>query len=329
MTTLLITGGTGMLGQAIIRQAHQDYPIRFIGRNQAKLSQISDQYKVEGQHVDLGDKEALIRACENIDAVIHCAALSSPWGKPAAFHQHNVTGTQHLMEAMHVNGVKTLIHVSTPSVYFAYRDAENISEAQPLPTQFCNHYATSKAAAESVVLAEDLHSTILRPRGIFGPEDTAIVPRLLRARRHGVLTLPSSRQPLMDLTYVDNVADACLLALETTDKRRRGEIYNITNGTPTTLQSVLSQLFDALGQPVRFRHLSYPWIKPLIHLVERVCQWLPHQPEPVLTRYSAALLHYHQTLDIRKAQRELGYHPHVSLEEGIERYAKWYLSQTA
>nr|WP_086939056.1 NAD-dependent epimerase/dehydratase family protein [Thaumasiovibrio occultus] len=330
MKRLLITGGTGMLGHALIRLYHADYQIRFSGRNRDKIAAIQTSYPdVEGLAVDLGDPAALRQACAGMDAVIHCAALSSPWGKAEAFHQHNVIGTQNLIDAMEATGAAHLVHISTPSVYFAFRDEQQIPESQTLPTHFCNEYAKTKAEAESRVKASTLTTTLLRPRGIFGPEDTAIVPRLLRARRNGVLTLPSSRQPLMDLTYVDNVADAAILALNTIAQRQSGEIYNITNGEPCTLEYVLGELFAQLNQPVQFRHLNYAVVRPLIAAIETVCRCLPHQPEPVLTRYSAALLNYHQTLDIRRAQTELGYAPHVSINEGIQRYAQWHLSQNA
>ncbi len=327
--TLLITGGTGMLGQAIIRRYHDQYHLIFTGRNRQKINAIMASSPVQGHALDLQDNEGMKRLCQQtqtpIDGVIHCAALSSPWGKWEEFERHNITGTQNVIDALAPN--TALIHISTPSLYFDYCDKNAISESDPLPKQFCNHYATSKAIAEQLVADCSNHHTILRPRGIFGPEDQAIVPRLLKARRQGVLTLPSKSNPVIDLTYVDNVADAAILAFNTTPQRRSGQVFNITNDEPQPLHTILNDLFDALEQPTRFKGLPYGVIKPIIHAVETICRYHPATPEPLLTQYSAALLHYSQTLNINNAKKYLGYQPQCSLKEGIQRYAQWTINQ--
>lgn len=318
---LLITGGTGMLGQALLRQAAATFELRFIGRNRGLGESLAQTHSAAFLAVDLADFAALNNACAGVDAVIHCAALSSPWGKRADFETANVTGTKNLLVAAEQAGVTRFVHISTPSLYFDFADARNIREDQPLPSQFCNDYAATKAAAEQAVLASKLHSVILRPRGIFGPADNAILPRIIAAVRNGTLWLPSGRNPLVDLTYVDNVADAALLAVSKT--LQSGSIYNISNGEPVPLLDVLARLFQAIDSPTRIRTLPYPLLAPVVAGVEQLHRYLPLQREPKLTRYSAALFHYHQTLDISRARDELGYAPQVSIDEGIQRYAHW------
>lgn len=318
---LLITGGTGMLGQALLRQASSLFDIRFIGRNRALGKSLAQTHGAEFLAIDLADLTGLNNACTGVDAVIHCAALSSPWGRRADFELANVTGTENIVSAAEQAGVGRFVHISTPSLYFDFADALNIREDQPLPTQFCNDYATTKAAAEQLVLASPLHSVLLRPRGIFGPADNAILPRIIAAVRNGTLLLPSGRNPWVDLTYVDNVADAALLAV--TKSVATGAIYNISNGEPVQLLAVLARLFDAIDSPTRIRTVPYPLLAPIVTAVEYLHRGLALPREPKLTRYSAALFHYHQTLDISRARHELGYAPQVSIEEGIQRYAHW------
>ncbi|WP_108127398.1 NAD-dependent epimerase/dehydratase family protein [Saccharospirillum mangrovi] len=318
---LLITGGTGMLGQALIRQSAATHTVRFTGRNRALGQTLANTHGAEFFAVDLADQSGLMNACAGVDAVIHCAALSSPWGKRTDFETANVTGTENLLRAADKQNVSRFVHISTPSLYFDFADALNIRETQPLPGHFCNDYATTKARAEQAVLASKLHSVILRPRGIFGPADNAILPRIIAAVRNGTLWLPSGRNPKVDLTYVDNVADAALLAA--TKTVTSGAIYNISNGEPVQLLDVLACLFDAIDIPTRIRTLPYPLLAPVVAGVEQLHRWLPTQREPQLTRYSAALFHYHQTLDIERARTELGYAPQVSIDEGIRRYAHW------
>lgn len=318
---LLITGGTGMLGQALVRLYHDRYEMRFSGRNRALGETLA---RATGAHfvpLDLADSDAVEHACQGVDVVIHCAALSSPWGRRSAFERVNVQGTQRLLQAASRQRVQRFVHISTPSLYFQFRDALDIAESQPLPSRFCNHYAATKAAAEQAVLDSRLHSVILRPRGIFGPQDNAILPRVIGAVRKDVLWLPSGRNPWVDLSYVDNVADAAILAA--TQAVESGSVFNISNGEPVQLLTVLERLFDALHQPTRIRTLPYALLAPLIAGAEQLHQHWPGQPEPKLTRYSAALFHYHQTLNIQRARSQLGYQPKISIDEGIQRYAHW------
>lgn len=318
---LLITGGTGMLGQAIVRGYQDSYELRFTGRNRSLGEALAQHSGAEFWPLDLSDHQGLSAACAGVDAIIHCAALSSPWGRAAEFAAVNVDGTTRLLEAAREQGVTRLVHISTPSLYFHFQDGLDIPESQPLPAVFCNDYAATKARAEQAVLASDLHSVVLRPRGIFGPHDNAILPRIIAAVRNQVLWLPSGRNPLVDLSYVDNVAEAAMLAA--TRPVASGSIYNISNGEPVRLLDVLARLFDALGTPTRIRTLPYRWLAPLVAAIESGHRHWPGQPEPTLTRYSAALFHYHQTLNIERARTELGYEPKLSIDEGIQRYAHW------
>ncbi|PTY38810.1 UDP-glucose 4-epimerase [Saccharospirillum sp. MSK14-1] len=318
---LLITGGTGMLGQALLRRYHDRFEIAFTGRNRALGHALASETSAQFFPLELTDKSALEQACHTVDAVIHCAALSSPWGSFTAFNQANVQGTDNLLAAAERQQVPRFVHISTPSLYFQFRDALDIHESQTLPKRFCNHYAATKAIAEQAVKRSSLHSVILRPRGIFGPHDNAILPRIIAAVRNGNLWLPSGRNPRVDLTYVDNVADAAILAA--TREVASESIYNISNGEPVQLLDVLSRLFEQLGEPTRIRPLPYPLLAPVISAAEKLHHYWPGQPEPTLTRYSAALFHFHQTLNIDRARHELGYQPTVSIDEGIQRYVHW------
>lgn len=320
---ILITGGTGMLGSAIIRLYHQHHDLHFIGRNAHIVKQLTEKYPVTGHILDLCDSAQLIELCQNMDAIIHCAALSSPWGTYQEFYQANVIATENLLTAAEKNNVPTFIHISTTAVYFNFKDRRKITEQDSVAFPFCNDYANTKYQAEQKVLASSIKSVILRPRGIFGPNDRAIVPRLLSAVRGRFLILPSARNPVVDITYVDNVAEAVLLACQHAPLLNSGEIFNISNDQPTPLHTILSVLLLALQRDVKIVALPYFFIAPIITLNEKIRHFLPHRPEPKITRYSAGLLNYHQTLSNKKARELLGYQPKVTINEGIRRYVQW------
>ncbi|WNJ94952.1 NAD(P)-dependent oxidoreductase [Vibrio ruber] len=324
---ILITGGSGMLGSALIRLFHQQHQLRFIARNRKIAEQLERDSTAVAYVQDLNDRTALIKACEGVDAIIHCAALSSPWGTYEQFFQANVAATQHLVEAARIQHVSHLVHISTTSVYFDYADRWAITENDALARQWCNDYAKTKYHAERVVANSPVKSVILRPRGIFGPNDRAIVPRVMSSVFRGQLLLPSGRNPVVDLTCVDNVAHAAMLACTQIENLSHGEVFNISNGEPMPVETLLKQLLTALNRPVTIRRLPYAVLRPLLAANEWLRYRLPANPEPRLTCYSAGLLHHHQTLDITKAREILGYQPHVTIKQGIEQYVRWFATQ--
>ncbi len=325
---VLITGGTGMLGSAILRLYHQQHELHFLGRNRNIAEELVNTYDVTPHIGDLCDKEHLKQACKGVDAIIHCAALSSPWGTYQQFYQANVIGTKNLLEvAAHMN-VKNFIHISTTSVYFDEQDRWLIKESDPVADTFCNDYAKTKYQAEQLVQSSPINSVILRPRGIFGPNDRAIVPRLLKAIRKQTLLMPSGRNPVLDMTYADNVADAAILACQQIKEIKPGTVINISNDQPMPIEQILETLFSLNKMNIRIKRLPYSVLLPILTLNERLRSKLPSRPEPKITRYSAGLFHFHQTLDISRAKALLGYQPRVSIEEGIQRYVTWSENKT-
>jgi len=128
---------------------------------------------------------------------------------------------------------------------------------------------------------------------------------------------------VIDLTFVENVVDALLLCAAS-PAATLGKKYNITNGEPTALWPLIEKLCAALGYPSPQRHLPYRVADGAAAVLEAVSKLLPGQPEPPLTRYSAALLAKSTTLDISAARHELGYQPKTSIEEGFRRFVEWW-----
>jgi nucleoside-diphosphate-sugar epimerase len=267
---------------------------------------------------------------QGTDAVWHCAALSAPWGTKVDFVAANVTATRQLLQAAGRSGVERFVHISTPAIYFDYRDRWNVKESFQ-PTRYVNDYAHTKAQAEAAVQAAvlqfpNMRSVILRPRAIFGRYDQVLIPRLCKvlAQRGGKLPLPKGGQVTLDLTYAENVVHAMWLATIETELAS-GAVFNITNHAPAVLKDVLQQLFvDALHRPFRIVKLPYPLLAVIAQGMQMLSQ-LTHK-EPALTPYSIGALSFDMTLDTTQARQVLGYAPPVSLAEGIERTAQWMMA---
>jgi len=320
---ILVTGATGFLGKYVIDEllAH-DYSIVAFGRNE-KVGKALEGECVQFIKGDLSSIEELRQAFQSVDAVVHAGALSSAWGPWKAFYQANVVGTQNVLDLCREYAVKRLVYVSSPSIYTAGKDQLNIMESDAPKENHLNNYIRSKLASEKLFSDyPDVPSIILRPRGLFGVGDTSILPRVLRLSRKIGIPLIRGGEQLMDMTCVENVALAIRLAIEAPEAK--GAVYNITNGEPRAFRDLLEESLKGLGYPIKYRKIPASLLAGIASSLEFIYKTLNLKGEPPLTRYTYYLLRYSQTLDISKAERELGYHPKISISEGIEQYVQDY-----
>lgn len=328
-TKALVTGATGFLGRhTALRLAQMGWDVSGMGRSREGGAQLT-QDGIRFVQADMRDADRVVQACAGQDYVFHCAALSSPWGDYGEFYGSNVLATRHIIEGCRRYEVRRLIHISTPSIYFNYRPRFLIRESEPLPARPANAYAATKLLAESEVMQacrEGLPALILRPRAIFGPLDRALFPRLLQA--NGKLGVPmlGGGQARIDLTYVDNVVDAMLLGCSAAPAAL-GQAYNISNGEPLPFREVVEKLFAMLDIPLRTRSIPYGAAYGIAGLLELAYRVLPLRGEPLLTRYTVGSVAIPHTLDITLAREQLGYKPSVSVWDGLQRFADWWVTQ--
>jgi nucleoside-diphosphate-sugar epimerase len=325
---VLITGGTGFLGRrtaSVLREL--GHTVAVIGRDR-QIGQELETAGISFCQADLRNLNDLEKAFVNtVDVVVHAAAFSSPWGRKTIFEQVNIVGTDNMLKLAQKYKIKRFIYISTSSVYFDFNDRFNIKELDAVAKRAPSEYTRTKLIAEKGVLSAQnagLATIILRPRGIFGPNDSSIMPRLIRAYKLGRLPIIGTGENVVDVTYIDNVVESIRCSI-VAENDACGEIYNITNGEPVNLWDFIEKLFHKLGYQLTRRHISYRLLYPICLINELACKYLLlGKKEPRLTRYTMALLAKSQTLDISKAQQQLNYRPIVSLAEGLERTVEWY-----
>ncbi len=309
---VLVTGATGFLGSHTVAalQARGD-EVLAIGRDPVKLGRLT----APTVRADLTDLPALTRACRGVDAVVHTAALSAPWGRLEDFQRSNVLGTQNVLNACLQTGVRRLIHISSPAVIFDDQDQFAVPDDAPYPLRFSSHYALTKKLAEELVRAAPLERVVLRPKALYGPGDRSLLPRLVRAARLGRLPQIGDGQNRLELTYISDAVTAILFALETPLTREAP--YTITGGQPVLLWGAVRRLLLGLGLSDRLPVISLPVALVVARSLESIAALTGREPR--LTRYTAQILARTQTYDTSRARTDLGFVPRVGLEEGLER----------
>lgn len=305
---ILITGATGFLGKALaLRLQQAGHQVTALGRNQ-KIGSELITLGLTFECLDLKNKEALKQIVSKQDIIFHAAALTKPTGHYQEFYESNTLATRNLIEACLQSSIKRFVHISTPSIYMTHTSKFNILEEDPLPEKFINHYAHTKKLAEDEVdlgYTQGLPCVTLRPQAIFGPGDQTLFPRILKLAKWGYYPKIGPEPVMLDLTYIDNIIDAALLAM--TSKSALGFKINITNGEPYCLE----QVFLLLNKKIKPFRLSYRVAYNLAKLFETFGR------EPSLSRYAVCALGKSRTLNIDRAKALLGYQPRISLEEGF------------
>jgi len=304
---VLITGASGFIGGHLFERFRSlGWEVTGIGRR----AMSTPGYIAH----DLTQTLALDRT---FDVVIHGAARSSPWGSRDEFARQNVLATRNVLEHCATHGNPRLIFISSSSVFYRPGHQLGITEETPLPAKAVNHYAATKIEAEELVKRYAGDWVIARPRAVFGPGDTVLLPRMLHAAREGRLPilLAKGGPAIGDLIYIDNLVDAIVHAATHDDVRGA---FNLTNNEPVVLQDFLRDLFAQLDIAPPTKRVAVPVAMTAAALLEFAHHlFLPHR-EPAITRFGIHVFAYSKTFDVAKMLRTMG-PPRISLREGLAR----------
>jgi len=329
MNKALVTGGGGFVGLAVVRKLlAQGVEPLVVGRH--RYPEV-DRLGVETKVGDIRDRDFLTRAACGCDAVFHVAAKAGIWGRRADYFSINVAGSEAVLAACLANRIETLVYTSTPSVVFASHDLCGVDERTPRARHFLCHYAASKALAEERLLQANgprLRTVALRPHLVWGPGDNNLIPRLVERGRRGGLQQVGDGTNLVDIAYIDNVADAHWLAAKNLQSTATaaGQAYFISQGEPVRLWGWVNGLFAGLGIPPVVRRVGFRQAYAVGAVLEGVYRLLGRRSEPVMTRFLAQQLAKSHWFSIDAARRDLGYEPRVSTEEGMRRLLAWLLA---
>ncbi|MEL7116380.1 MAG: dTDP-glucose 4,6-dehydratase [Pseudomonadota bacterium] len=323
---LLVTGGAGFIGSAVVRQAiaqgHQVTNVDALtyAACEANVASVASHPRYAFEHADICDREALDRifAQHGPDAVMHLAAESHvdrSIDGPGDFIETNITGTCNLLEAARSYWTKhgkpatfRFHHISTDEVFGSLPDDPAVQFTETTPYDPRSPYSASKAASDHLVQA--WHHTYGLPVVLtncsnnYGPyhfPEKLIPVVILKALAGEDIPVYGKGENVRDWLFVEDHADALLLVVE---KGAVGRSYNI-------------------GGENEARNID---------IVEKICAILD-QRRPKNRAYSDQITFVadrpghdmRYAIDPSRIREELGWRPSVTLDEGLARTVDWYL----
>jgi UDP-glucose 4-epimerase len=306
---VLVTGGGGFIGSHIVERLVRDgYGVRVVdnfttGHRRNLEPLLDDVDVVEGDLQSYERAHAAVRDCE---IVLHQAAMPSvprSVQDPLTSNASNVIGTLNVLLAARDAGVRRVVFASSSSVYGA---APDLPKVETLPTLPISPYAVAKLAAEGYCRAFSqvygLETVALRYFNVFGPRQdpnsqySAVIPHFITAALQGKgVTIFGDGEQSRDFTYVDNVVEANLLAMNAPEVS--GRTYNIACGDRISLNGLVASIGRILGRSI--------------------------EPEYAPPRVGDVR---HSMADIALARKELGYDVAVGFDEGLAQTVDYYVA---
>jgi nucleoside-diphosphate-sugar epimerase len=255
------------------------------------------------------------------DVVFHAAAKVDDWGDPADFDVINVEGTQRVLDAARAEGVRRVVHVSTEAVLSGNRPIQNADESWPYPDHPSGEYSRTKGLAEQRVQAancDDLETVIVRPRLVWGPGDTSLLPKMIEAVEKGQFMWIGGGRYLTSTCHVTNLVEGAILAAE---NGRPGGIYFLTDGEPIEMRAFLTTLLKSRGVDPGSRSVPRGIALGFAVTSEAIWRSIGLRGRPPLTRTAVKLFGEEVTVDDALARQELGYRSLISRTEVLQALA--------
>jgi len=310
----LVTGGAGFIGSHITEKLLADgHFVRvldnFSSGKQQNLSFTQGLPDTKFQLIqgDIRDKSMCEKACLDIDAVLHQAALRSvpkSLKDPANYNEVNINGTLYMLQAASRNKVKRFAMASSSSVY---GDVDTFPEKEDFLPKLISPYALSKLAGEYYcrIFSEHygLETVALRYFNVFGPrqalddEYAVVIPKFINCiMRDKQPPIFGTGKQSRDFTYIDNVVQANILAA--TAGKIKHEVLNVAAGKDTTVLQLVDMINEILGKRVK--------------------------PELLPVRAGDV---FRTNADISRIEKVLGFKPAVSFSEGLKKTVDWWQKQ--
>lgn len=317
---ILVTGGTGLLGGALIRQlgrdGHQVFALSRSTVSHGKLRALG----ASTVDADLEDPSPL--SLPAVDAVVHAAALFRFSGPREAFFRTNVEGTRRLLISAKNAGARLFVHISAAGIVMddAGTPVHHFDERAPTFPNHFSGYLASKARAEAIVLAAnkpEFRTLALRPPALWGPGDP-FSRALPQAVNSGQFAFFNRGDYAFDTCHIDNVVEAVLCGLE---RGEGGRAFFITDCEKLTFREFVASLAGVQGLSIdRLRSVPYGVASALGQLMDALWAVTCKEGDPPISRSMVRMIGREFSVNDAFARRELGYVGRTLRATGLSGY---------
>lgn len=323
---VLVTGAAGFIGARVVEKlvSERGARVRALARDVARAERVRGP-SVELVRGDVTDAASIERAARDCDVVIHCAY--GAYGPKEERRRATVEGTRNVLAAARMARARRVVHLSTVMVY-GLDTPDRLDENSPR-VHCGDAYADAKVDAESIAfrffVEHALPVTVLQPTAVYGPFGGVWTTTVIEQLSTGLVPLIDGGRGIMNTVYVDDVADAVLLAAERPETA--GEAFLISGG-PVTYGDFYRRFERMLGD-VRTVSLSSEVALARVSRASgwraRWARWRRATSEPVHALTAAAIRYRSRTtvVSTEKARRLLGYVPRVAFDRGMQSTETW------
>ncbi|MBA2506424.1 MAG: NAD-dependent epimerase/dehydratase family protein [Thermoleophilaceae bacterium] len=316
-----VTGGSGFIGGRLIRRLVADgHSAVALARSESSARAV-EEAGASPARGDITDTDSMRSAAEGCDVAFHCAAALGGWGDPDHFEEVNVRGTQKALAACRDAGVRRFVHVGTEAALMVGQPLVNADESLPLRPDSPVLYCSTKAKAEQAVRdanAEGFETVVVRPRLVWGPGDTTILPSIKAEVEKGRFAWIGGGAHRTSTSHVDNVVEGLVLAAE---RGAPGGVYFVLDDGPVEFGDFVTRLLATAGVDAPTRTMPAPLARFAAAAGEGLFKLLRRENPPPVTRIAVWLSSLECTLDDSRARKELGYKPVKTVDEGLAELA--------
>ena len=251
--------------------------------------------------------------------LIHAAADTGHGHGTSEQARVNLDGTRNVFETARSAGVRRALIISTESVLLDGRPLVGAGEGHPLPRRPAGSYSRTKAAAERLALSlagPEFEVVAIRPRFVWGRDDTTALPNLLSAARSGRMAWIDGGRYRTSTGHIANLCEGVARALE---RGRNGEVYFIADEVPVMFRDFVSQLLATQGVNPPTKNVPRWVLRSLAEVTDIAAKISLGRITGPLSRQEYATMAVEVTVSTAKARKELGYRPVISIEDGYGR----------
>lgn len=317
-----VTGGSGFIGGRLIQRLRSaGWDVRALARSDRSAAAV-EALGAQPVPGDISSAYAIRTGAEGCSVTFHAAAHVGDWGPRADFIRDNVTGTQNALAGSAAAGVRRFVHVGTEAALLAGEPLVNVDESAPLRPDSPSLYPSTKAMAEQAVRqanrTDSFETVVVRPRFVWGPGDTTVLPSLSEAVRSGRFRWIGGGHHRTSTTHVDSVVEGLMLGAS---RGAPGAAYFVTDGEPVVFRDFVTRLLATQGLDPGDGELPLGVANALAVAGEAAWKRLPLPGRPPLTRMALWVSSQECTIDITRARSELGYEPVRSIDDGLAELA--------